>query len=100
MSGQYDSGSGNRMEGRDTHNILMQAATLVAINYNNSHDGIECYLVEGSHEGQLTHSGHMPIFIENNSIHLYGQDEDNELIAGEIVRRCKDEGIDIKVLYD
>ena len=50
----------------------MQAATSAVIDYNNAYEDIECYLIEGGHEGQLIHPGHIPIFIEDNSIHLYG----------------------------
>ena len=31
---------------------------MATINYNNTHEDIECYLIEGVHEGQLTHPGH------------------------------------------
>ena len=101
MFGQYDFSSSDKRRCKDSHNIIMQAATMAAINYNKTHEGIECYLIEGGHEGQLTHRGHIPIFIEDNSIHLYGErDEDNELIAREIVRRCREKGLDVEIRYD
>jgi len=101
MFRQYDFSSNDEGICKDSHNIMMQAATMAAINYNKTHEGIECYLIEGGHEGQLTHRGHIPIFIEDNSIHLYGErDDDNELIAREIVRRCKDNGLDVEIKYD
>ncbi len=101
MFGQYGSDSDDERRCRDSHNIIMQAASMAAINYNKTHEDIECYLIEGRHEGQLTHIGHIPIYIENNSIHLYGErDEDNELIAEDIVRRCKKDGLDVKILHD
>ena len=101
MSEEYGFGSNDSRRYGDNHKTIMQAATMAAINYNNTHEDIECYLIEGGHEGQLTHPGHIPIFIEDNSIHLYGgRDEDNELIAEKIVKRCKKDGLDVKIFYD
>jgi hypothetical protein len=101
MSEEYGFGSNDSRRYRDNHNVLMQAATIAVIDYNNTHEDIECYLIEGGHEGQLTHPRHIPIFIEDNSIHLYGErDVDNELIAEEIVRKCKKDGLDVKIFYD
>ena len=100
MSGQYDFKSDDRRR-CNPHNTIMEAATMVLRDYNRDHEGNECSLIKGTYDGQLTHKGHIPIFIEDNSIHLYGEkDEDNELIVEEIVKRCKKDGLDVEILYD